>query len=181
MLTTPNISTKIINIWLRKIATRSENHYGKSQLTINELRKLCFKCDVHARANGNSASSQRFRGLTWCWLPKTGARARTSTRGRKAQKIGASRPNPRGVGQKRSLSDRGCVTRCGGVTQNLYTSSTPRYYTYRYKLLLKLSTFKFTFATWVSRSPYYFPPPFYSASSTFSLTILESIRNWTST
>ena len=136
---------------------------------------------MHARAKGNSARSQRFRGLTGCWARIGAVTSTTSTRGRKAQKIGTGGQNPRGVGQKKSLSDRGPAARCGGVTQDIYTSNTPRYYTYRYKLLLKMSTFRFTFATWVSRSHYYSPPPFCSASSTFSLTILASTRNWTST
>lgn len=146
-----------------------------------EIGKLCFKCDVYAGCNGNSARTQRFRGLTCCWARIGAVPSLTETACRKAQKFGARRQNREGVGQKRSLSDRGCGTQYGGVTQNIFTSSTPRYYTYRYKLLTELSTFRFTFAAWVSKSLYYFPPPFCSASSTLSQTILASTRRLTST
>lgn len=145
------------------------------------MRQYCFRGDVRARSNGNSARTQRFRGLTCCWARIGAVPSPTETACRKAKKIGARRQNREGVGRKRSLSDRGCLTQYGGVTQILSISNTHRYYTYRYKLLTELSTFRFTFAAWVSKSLYYFPPPLLLASSTLSLTILASTRSWTST
>ena len=138
---------------------------------------LCFRCDAHACSNGNSERFQSFRVVTIVVATNERTLHRDKAMNRKAKKFGQGRPNPRGVAQKRSLSDRGGRRRILWGNPNTEHVS----YTYRFTVPTELSTFRFTFAAWVSKSLYYFPPPFYLASSTLSQTILASTRSWTST
>ena len=116
-----------------------------------------------AGCNGNSERFRSFRALSGAGhgvgAPMGTARGTHLGHGR-AVRVGAS-TNPKGqkigarptlrypMGQKRSLSPAAGPTQYGGITQNLSPSGTRRYCTYRYKLILKMSTFRFNFAVWL--------------------------------
>ncbi len=117
---------------------------------------LCFKCDVHARCNGNSARFQSFRVVTIVVATNERTLHRDKAMNQKAKKFGTADGNARGVGRKRSLSDRGVLLQILCCYPNTEHVS----YTYRFTVPTELSTFRFTFAAWVSKSLYYFPPPF---------------------
>ena len=138
---------------------------------------LCFKCDAHAGCNGNSERFQSFRVVTIVVATNERTLHRDKAMNRKAKKFGQGRPNPRGGWPKKYHFPIGGPAQILGGNPNTEHVS----YTYRFTVPTELSTFRFTFAAWVSKSLYYFPPPFYLASSTLSLTILASTRSWTST
>lgn len=178
------MSTIIFIIWAYLITenrNKVKNPLRKIATDFQGVRKALFQMRCGRGVQRKLCGFPKFPRDGERLTAPTGWAMRSGRAHRKAKKFGQGRPNTRGVAQKISLSDRGGRRRFYGVTQILSISNTPRYYTYRYKLLTELSTFRFTFAAWVSKSLYYFPPPLLLASSTLSQTILASTRSLMST
>jgi hypothetical protein len=146
-------NTKHVNIYfqlcLRIFATDLKTLYGLSQLTIKALQMADSWCD-HVRGLMEtlsvSAVSVALRGA------HLGHGRSVSPCGRaraKGQKFGARQRHGTPMGRKRSVFLSAGATQYGGITQTLRISGTPRYYTHRYKPHNKMSTFRFTFATWL--------------------------------
>jgi hypothetical protein len=86
----------------------------------------------------------------------------------KGQKFGAKRQMHNPMGEKRSVFPTAGKTQYGGITQNLSTSGTPRYYTHRYKPHNNLSAYKLITTVYKSCALYLYLPHGYRNIITFS-------------